>query len=369
MTRHKGGKQIGEGTYGCAFVPPLACKSGLVVPGKMVGKITSKHDAKREIFIANRLRQLPLYANYFLLPEPESCQPLEEGKQKDANFVSGTCGPIEEGRISFKNTVQTFTPFGGKSTLFTSLGETNFHPSRFDFFSFMRHMLEGGASLAVAGVCHFDLHPNNVLMDDKGVPHILDFGMAFIGKEVTMNDLDDRWKMLDFGVGSSVHPVILNVEPPEVTIQNAVFNNGYSFDDAVSLTVKGKPIFKDILKLFGKSRDQNVSELHEFLETSSTALKGDWPGFWRLYWPRYDSWSIACLLVYVLNILLTWPAFSQGKWLQQKAIVLATLKGMLEINVRNRLDCVEALALYDPGNLWLSRFGQKWLEARRADRV
>jgi hypothetical protein len=82
MTRHKGGKQIGEGTYGCAFVPPLACKSGLVVPGEMVGKLTSKGDARREIFIANRLRQMPLYANYFLLPEPESCEPLEKSKQK-----------------------------------------------------------------------------------------------------------------------------------------------------------------------------------------------------------------------------------------------------------------------------------------------
>ena len=367
MEPQKGGKQIGEGTYGCVFVPPLACKSGLKASKTMVGKLTSKEDATREITIANRLRQLPLYSNYFLLPEPESCEPLEKSKQKNTNLLSGKCSPVEEGRIKFKDTLQTFTPFGGKSSVYSVLIDTNFHPSRFDFFFFMKHILEAGASLAVAGVCHFDLHPNNILMDDKNVPHILDFGMSFIGKEVTPKTLDDRWKQLDFGIGSPLSPVILNLEPPEVTIQNAVLNNFLNFDESIKLTVMGKPIFKDLNQLYGKSLEANIKDIHAFLETSSTALKGDWPGFWRLYWPRYDSWSIGCILVYILKILLTWPAFSQGKWLQQKAIVLATLKGMLEVNVRKRLDCVEALALYDPGNLWISRFGQKWLEARRTD--
>ena len=367
MEKQKGGKLIGEGTYGCVFVPPLICKSGLKVSNTMVGKIASKEDARREINIANRLRQLPLYSNYFLLPEPESCEPLGKSKQKNTNLLSNKCSPIQEGRIKFKDTLQTFTPFGGKSSVYNVLTDTNFHPSRFDFFFFMKHILEAGSSLAVAGVCHFDLHPNNILMDDKNVPHILDFGMSFINKEITQKTLDDRWKQLDFGIGSPLSPVILNLEPPEVTIQNAFLNNQYTFDDAIIHTVIGKPIFKDLTQLYGKPQRDNAIEISQFFTTSTVSLKGDWPEFWRLYWPRYDSWSIGCILVYILKILLTWPAFSQGKWLQQKAIVLATLKGMLEANVRKRLDCVEALALYDPGNLWISRFGQKWLDARKAD--
>ena len=71
----------------------------------------------------------------------------------------------------------------------------------------------------------------------------------------------------------------------------------------------------------------------------------------------------------VLKSLLLLPEFTQGPYKTRKASVLATLRGLLNPNPRERLDCIEALALFDPGNPWLARFGQKWLESRKQQRA
>jgi hypothetical protein len=62
------------------------------------------------------------------------------------------------------------------------------------------------------------------------------------------------------------------------------------------------------------------------------------------------------------------PEFTQGEWVSRKAPVLAALHGLLHPNPHERLDCIEALSIYDPGNNWLKRFGAKWLALRAKQR-
>jgi hypothetical protein len=69
-----------------------------------------------------------------------------------------------------------------------------------------------------------------------------------------------------------------------------------------------------------------------------------------------------------LKFLLVLPEFANGEYKTKSNAVLATLRGMLAPNPKDRLDCVEALALFDPGNAWLARFGKKWLDARKQQR-
>jgi hypothetical protein len=50
--------------------------------------------------------------------------------------------------------------------------------------------------------------------------------------------------------------------------------------------------------------------------------------------------------------------------------VKAVLRGLLRMSPAERLDCVEALALYDPTNdLVTSSMGRTWLEKKQASRV
>jgi hypothetical protein len=76
----EGGRFLGSGTYGCAFTPPLLCKSDVKKEFGKVGKITLDVLAQQEVLIGKLIRRAPLARNYFLLPEPEACTLAPEEK-------------------------------------------------------------------------------------------------------------------------------------------------------------------------------------------------------------------------------------------------------------------------------------------------
>lgn len=351
------------------FVPPLICQSGFVPKGKMVGKLTMPGDAAQEIKIANRLRQFPLHRNYFVLPEPETCVPAERAKQKDINLAANKCTPLNgpDHRLEYKDTVQMFTPFGG-SSFYKVLKSSDIHPSRFDFLGFMKHMLQAGGSLALSGIVHYDIYPPNILIDDKGVPRIIDFGLSFAVQDIDKDLVDAHWKELDFGLESSVVDEVLDVEPPEITVMNTL-QEKYSLEEAIKLTVVGKPAFRSVEKYLGKSRSKIEEELHTFWRTSKAAISKDWVTCWKLYWPSIDAWSLGAIFLNLLKSQLTWPEFSQGVWEKQEKQIRSVILGLLHPSPRLRLDCIEALHMLDPESAWLKRFGSKWLQTRQEQRT
>lgn len=365
----EGGRLLGQGSYGCVFSPPLLCSGKS--QKRELGKITKKDDAEKEIAVANKLRQMPLVGNYFLLPYPESCIPKELADQKDKELQ--LCAPLvrEENPLEWSDTTQIFEPYGGNQPFYSILNSKDLHPSRFDFYHFMQHLLEAGALLVKAGVSHFDLHPNNLLVDEKGVVRILDFGQAFVSKSITDEVPEERWKELYFGIEAAntrPHDVILNAEPPEVSIMNGI-RHQVSASNAILYTVAGKPIFTDIERYLGISKRKSQGELQRFWETSEAAKQGDWTKMYQLYWPGFDAWSIGAILLIVLKTQLTWPQFTEGAWKQKKTSVLQALRGLLHASPRDRLDCMEALVVFDPGNLWIEKFGQDWLAKREKQRA
>jgi serine/threonine protein kinase len=365
-----GGRYIGSGTYGCVFTPPLLCKTGKQPSEKLVGKITTHKLAQQEIQVANKLRKFPLVQNYFLLPEPESCELAPEGEQVDPG--------IQECRDDFKvhgealeltAMSQITIPFGGTKAYYEMFLDQSLHPKQFNFFRFVQHMLEAGSLMLLVGVCHFDLHAGNMLMDAKKVVRILDFGMSFPKNLINDITLNGRWKRMRFGFEyDAAHPSIHNSEPPEITIMNAIRKGDYTVPNAVKLTVLGKDIFKDMEKYLGISREQSRDELGGFFEGSGYARKRNFIMLWRTYWPGFDSWSLGCIFLETLKVLVLLPEFTEGEYKKKKTALLATLRGMLTPNPKERLDCLEALALFDPDNAWIKRFGKKWLDLRKQQR-
>lgn len=359
----EGGHLLGQGSYGCAFTPPLLCKSRPKSYGK-VGKITIKEDATHEIAIANRLRKMPLHRHFFLLADPESCEPLPIPLQKDKEIKD--CDATtrdDEYKVQWSQTRQLFLPFGGKNPLGNMIMESNLHPKFFPFFDFMRHVLEAGSTLLLAGVCHYDLHPNNFIQDPYGVVRILDFGQSF-----TVNSIDDetmRWKQLFFGFEKDgPHPMIPNAEPPEITVLNAK-RNGYSLESAIANTLKGKQIFQDMQRILGMTLGGLRDEMDDFFATSMSVTKNDWIEFYKLYWTGFDAWAIGSLCLTVLKYQMSWVEFVNGDWKQRKGMTLLALRGLLHPNPRKRLDCIEALFLFDPANSWIQKFGKPWIEKRK----
>lgn len=366
----EGGRFLGSGTYGCAFTPPLLCKKDSKKRFGKVGKITMDVLAEQEIHIANRIRKVPMARTYFLLPEPESCKLAPEEVQTESGIE--TCRNdflAHQEDLDLTRMTQLVEPFGGTLPFYKLFDNQSLHPNQFDFFRFMRTMLEAGSTLLLAGVCHFDLHPGNMLVDKTKAVRILDFGISFSADEINDISVNGRWKRLRFGFESDAsHPSIHNSEAPELTVMNAIRKNEYNVEEAVKLVVLGKRIFQDMETYLGMSRESSRDSLLNFWSSSEYAKKKNFVMLWKTYWPGFDSWSLGCILLDTLKSMLLLPQFTSGPYKTKKQIVLSTLRGMLNPNPKFRLDCIEALALFDPANLWLSRFGYKWLLSRKQQR-
>jgi serine/threonine protein kinase len=366
----EGGRFLGSGSYGCAFTPPLLCKDSSKKQYKKVGKITSEALAKQEVLIGNRIRKVPLASHYFLLPEPESCTPAPEEIQEEPGLQECRDDFERHGDdLDIESMKQITEPFGGVTPFYALFDNKILHPKTFNFFYFIRHLLEAGSTLLLAGVCHFDLHPANLLVDKRKTVRILDFGLSFPTNTINDVVVNSRWKRLRFGFESdAAHPTVVNAEAPELTIMNATRRNEYSVADAVKMTVLGKEVFKTMEKYLGISKESSRDALLEFFTQSPLARQKDFVKLFQVYWPGFDAWSIGCLLMDTLKALILLPEFVNGPFKMKKSVILAMLRGLLEPNPKLRLDCIEALALYDPGSPWIARFGQKWLAARRKQR-
>ena len=134
MSEQLGGKIVGVGSYGCVFDKPLKCAGKKKISKKnKISKITMDFDAEQEVSIANILRKRPLWQNFFVLADPESCKlaPMKQQSEKDLD----QCDPVfrEQSPIPYSEMTQIFFPWGGRAfgNVFYS---TNIHPTKFDFY-------------------------------------------------------------------------------------------------------------------------------------------------------------------------------------------------------------------------------------------
>jgi hypothetical protein len=146
--------------------------------------------------------------------------------------------------------------------------------------------------------------------------------------------------------------------------------SGIAFNVIIQDLIEKKPGLLYAERLFGQSRQQQIAEFQRFWKTSKAVQQEDYTTFWNLYWPVVDSWSIGHDLASTLYKLSMSNEFMKGAaWKQKFPVVKAVITGLLRASPRNRLDCVEALALYDPMNtLVVSASGKAWLARKQAQR-
>ena len=344
--KQEGGKFIAAGTYGCIFDPPLLCSDGRKGKGEF-GKITAPID----FLIENEASRIlaPLKLPYFIVPEPNSACSLAE-KQKEKQLA--LCGPLKE--TPLKTMVQFTMPYGGK-TLFSRIVDKNV-----DFFSVMQQLLEAGAYLIASSFVHYDISINNVVISEKGQLALIDFGQSFSTKGITKETVELRWK---------VYNPEYETEPPEITVATAM-GEGVNPIVAIPQIIARKGVFASAGAILGLQPQKQAAELRHFWETSRAAQGGTRADFWRLYWPTFDSWGVGNCILTVLRGKLLLKSFTESPaWKEKGKLVRTILRGMLQANPRKRLDCVEALKLYDPSNAWFSKYGSSWIEGRAAQKV
>lgn len=343
----QGGRLLGSGTYGCVFDPPLLC-DGKSLQREHLGKITGKVDYE----IEERARQVlaPLKLPYFLVADKGSaCLPAQKQKEKDL----GKCKLLETAEPG--SMVQFTMPQGGKD-LFHRLVDNEIH----DFGNVLLQLLEAGAYLVAVKFVHFDISTSNIVMNRKGQISLIDFGMSFTADAINEDTLKLRWK--------SFNPQY-DAQPPEIDIMTGMTSGELNFDQSIYAYMKGKPCLRLAETILGLRVAKQESDLRHFCNTSRAFKNKDWLQVWRLYWPVFDSWAIGVVLLNILRTLLFKKSFvTSAFWRKSGGLVKSILRGLLQTNPRKRLDCIEALKLYDPENGFFEKYGNSWIESRAAQR-
>lgn len=352
-----GGKLYGEGAYGCVFArPALKCKGKGDGNGAAKAKADAKANAKdtvatklmdktkaaEEMAIADRIRAIPLWKNYFIVAT-DSCVPARE--QPKATGITD-CDLVED--IEYPDMRILKMAFGG-----TSLSTYKFNFHKHSFLEFSKSILEATAMMTLFGIVHRDLHRGNILLDDDAVPRIIDFGLA----------LNVNQKQSQAALFHRTHDVKYAQEPPDYTLTNAVAI-GMDAGEAIADIIKNKKILGVISSTLTISEAQMERSLRAFYNVSPAAQTGDLVGWFEHYWSKIDSWSAGVLITYTLSNLMLWKSFMEGEFSTYSEKLFKVLRGMCDLNPGRRLDAVEALAELDPENYVIKKWGAAWLAKR-----
>jgi len=350
MEVQEGGKIIGQGTYGCVFSPPLLCQNrdGLKKGhANRLGKISHATDITREVEAAVNLQGKP-FSHFFILPDTASlCKPAKMSEQVDKDVQQ--CEALE--KFKPKDMYQYEMKYGGQSIRVMYNKPTVQYP----FLKVMDDLLQIGAALVVNQYIHNDIHLANILVGNEGI-RLIDFGRSFSASNITEKLLDTMW--------TSYGPEF-PFEPPDMSLMNAVHHN-ISIEVCVADIYEKKSSMKNLESLLGISRSEQIQELMQFWTTSTIAQKQDWTKFWKTYWPTVDAWSIGSCLIELLRMRMFSQEFHTGEWENHKDIIEGVIKGLLHSSPKKRLDCLEALALFNPTHQLVSGVGARWLKVKHA---
>jgi hypothetical protein len=355
----EGGRIVGQGAYGCIFTPPLQCLNKSKSTGKKgkLGKLTEKEDIANEIDAAVYFRPYAKeVAKYFILPEINTlCKPnLVAAARTEPELKS--CTPLM--KRGAEKMLHYEVAYGGK-TLHKRLDEVNLARD-LPFWQLAADLLETGAYLALHGFVHNDMHSNNILVNQAFHPRLIDFGRSFIGPKFNEKKVDE--------LAAYYAPGISHI-PPESSTQDGVVE-GVAIQKIYQDLKAEKEGIQNVERVLGVSRDAQIAEFRRFWEGSKAAQARDWVAFWRMYWPYIDAWAVGHAIIKILHRLLMTRQFTESaEWKTRGPILKTVLRGLLRTSPKERLDCVEALALFDPAHPLLeTNAGASWLAKRHAQR-
>jgi len=354
----EGGYLLGQGTYGCVFDPPLLCdKAKRTQYGSkegLLGKISIRGDFLRESLASEILDSVPNWNLYYVLIYTKSmCDMAPVEKQKDKKGLY-QCKVFR--KFGTEQMIHFTMDYGGITIdkTFRNIQQTGDFP----IFIFFKHALEACALLALKHFVHYDIHRSNILVDEKTfMPRLIDFGMSFNAKDITEDTLDDRRKEY-----SPMHPF----EPPEVTIITGIYN-GFSAKQALIDVSRDKISLRDAEKHIGLSRVEQSRAFIRFWNASAAVKNRDWVAFFKMYWPAFDAWGIGLYLMYIFQNLKTMHV---KEFDEMQGRIKEVIRGLLRMDPLERLDCVEALSIWDPDSAIFDREdAREWLEQREASRA
>lgn len=323
-------KFLFEGSYGCAYTPPVPCKKSKAKGRKSrtVGKVMKKKNSVYELDISKYIMEIPEHEKYFIAQEKDSCD--TKNFEHFRGTYQSTCGIWKKTKSS--NLVQLLAPYGGRTL------HDYFITENFDYIGKLRHILTAVDKLAKKGICHYDLHDGNILVDPLGNFRLIDFGSAFLGDQLTFDKL---WR-LQYSFSPQFPP-----QPPELSVQNGL-HQGLSLSFSIQQTLEDKKEFEKMQQQLGLTIEEQKDSMIRFWRQEFPRIdKKDWTPFFKKFWRSWDPWGVGVIFLKLLWKSSFNPKFIEEVWRPNQNILSAVLKGLLRANPYERLSAESALRILD----------------------
>ena len=314
-----------EGSFGCAYTPPIKCKRSKSVSKKrLVGKILPKTDVGVELSLNKLIQSIPRYEDYYILQVQEDCSAKDFEVARP--YYESPCKLYKAKKDS--ELAQLVSPYGGVALHKVSFG------SNFDYMKNFKHLLRGVAQLHEKGIVHFDLHMANVLLDYQGILHIIDFGISFAVPNVTKELVNEH--QVNFSPGYAV-------EAPDLTMQRAIYD-GVNMERALTMLIHEKKVLHIAASLFGLSLYEQKISLQRFCYEDRSMIEEDWVTFYKTYGFKWDTWCVGMIFTYILQDMLLQPQFIENTWRVNKGKIRTAIRSLLRTDPRERATAAEALS-------------------------
>ena len=342
----RGGKLLGEGSFGCAFQPAPACADGRKLAHDEIGKIVLKgEEADEELRSGRTIMAISSdSAKYFALPQ-NSCIPAMPIQDEDVS----DCEVIQDSKRSQSKRSEgspytmLIMPNAGK----TLHAWSHQYPLVADtFLHVFKHLLEGMVIYQDAGYVHNDIKDNNILVDKENVARYIDFGLAYKVAAVTT--------MESANLGTTFKPKY-GYHAPEIHVWRLFYSNSRAssknpikipliIDEGVKKIKEYNSHYAQLEHAF-PNRDSATEALTAFaFATKASWAVDDFGSVVRKYGNRFDSWRLGITMWQIWYALLKWHGFN-GHRIHAKAHHVRTLlSGLTDFDVEKRWDARKALA-------------------------
>jgi hypothetical protein len=106
----------------------------------------------------------------------------------------------------------------------------------------------------------------------------------------------------------------------------------------------------------------------KFWNSSKTIKAENWVKFFQLYWTGFDSWSIGVVIITLIR--MSNMMYKDTSVVPKMNEIKEALRGLLNLDPRERYDCLEALLILDPENaIANSVAGKAWKKEKDAVRA
>lgn len=316
-------RPFNKGAYGCVYTPPLPCAKSKEDIQRKVGKITRKSDGRFELHMAELIRAIPKWEDYYIVQERDLCTAANFARLRSQTEQQCTIYK----RQADDNLIQLLSRYGG-ATLTTVQFEADF-----PYLEKLEFLLEGIEKLTNQGICHYDLNDKNVIIDIHENFRIIDFGAAFVGDHLTGQEIG-RF-IYEFSPG-------YRAQPPEVSVMSGLYENE-PLAYCITQTMEYKHEFDWMQTYLGLTRGEQLKAMYDFWREDKTRNDKTWVTFFQAYWRVWDTWAIGVMFLKILKTLYNSPVFQKTTWEPHSETIKMVLRGCLTANPMKRFTAAEAL--------------------------